>query len=97
MDNKINAAPSTADPVKGNLQPPVAKPTADKAELFVPRYEPSPASERRLVIEPSGGSYVYKIIDRKTGEVIWQYPLEEVVRRRNEGSYAAGDIIRTSV
>ena len=97
MDNKINATPSPAETAMGPSQPLVAKPKDRKADVFVPRYEPSPDSERRLVIEPAGGSYVYKVIDRRTGEVIWQYPLEEVVRRRNEGSYAAGDIIRTSV
>ena len=97
MDRKISAAPPPAEPATGASRPLVAKPGENRADLFVPRYEPSPGSERRLVIEPAGLSYVYKVIDRKTGEVIWQYPLEEVVRRRNEGSYAAGDIIRTSV
>lgn len=97
MDNKINATPSPAETAMGPSQPLVAKPKDRKADMFVPRYEPSPDSNRRLVIEPVGGSYVYKVIDRKTGEVIWQYPLEEVVRRRNEEAYASGDIIRTSV
>ncbi|MFN9833306.1 MAG: hypothetical protein ACK534_08445 [Phenylobacterium sp.] len=96
MDNKINGAPPPAEPSTGPSRPLVAKPGDNQANLFVPRYEPSPESERRLVIEPAGGSYVYKVIDRRTGEVIWQYPLEEVVRRRNEESYASGDIIRTS-
>lgn len=97
MDNKINATSSPADTAMGLSQQPVAKPRDNEPNFIVPRYEPSAASERRLVIEPVGGSYVYKVIDRKTGEVIWQYPLEEIVRRRNEEGYAPGNIIRSSV
>ncbi|MFN7263736.1 MAG: hypothetical protein ACK5T5_02245 [Phenylobacterium sp.] len=97
MENKISGTPPPTEPSKAQLWPPVATPSDKETKLSVMRFEPSPGYDRRLVIEPAGGSYVYKVIDRKTGEVLWQYPLEEVLKRRSEESYDSGDIIRTSV
>jgi flagellar protein FlaG len=50
----------------------------------------------RLVIEmdQASGSYVYKTINRVTGEVVSQLPRAEVLRMKAEGA-AAGAIIRT--
>jgi len=55
------------------------------------------AADLRLVIEPSDvpGAYIYKTIDRSTGEVVSQFPREQVVRMHQEADYAAGDVIRT--
>lgn len=96
MENKINAAPPPTDPQAVQSQPPVAKPKDQESGVSVPKFQPSPSSELRLVIEPSGGSYVYKTIDRRTGEVVWQYPMEDVLKMRNQDSYSAGVVIRTS-
>lgn len=51
----------------------------------------------RLVIEPgtTSGSYVYKTLDRVTGEVVRQLPREEVVRLRDDAGYGAGQVIDT--
>ena len=53
----------------------------------------------RLVIEEgqANGSYVYKTVDRLTGEVIAQIPREDVLRLKHEADYAAGDVIRASI
>jgi flagellar protein FlaG len=53
-------------------------------------------ADLRLVIEEDKvtGSYVYKTVDRKTGEIVAQIPREDVLQMR-ERSYAAGDLIRT--
>jgi flagellar protein FlaG len=64
---------------------------------------PPPAPERppepslRLVIEeaPSSGQFVYKTLDRSTGEVVRQFPREEMLRMRSDAGYAAGDVIAT--
>jgi flagellar protein FlaG len=96
MENKINAAPPPTEIPLGQSQPQVVKPKEGESGASVPKFQPSPSSELRLVIEPSGGSYVYKTIDRRTGEVVWQYPMEDVLKMRNQESYAAGVVIRTS-
>ncbi|MFN4177922.1 hypothetical protein [Phenylobacterium sp.] len=51
----------------------------------------------RLIIEEdqASGSYVYKTVNRRTGEVVLQLPRAEVLRMREEADYAAGSVIRT--
>ena len=68
-------------------------------------FDRSPASQQaeqaaryRLVIEegPSAGSYVYKTLDRVTGEVVRQLPRDQVVELMKGGNYASGSVIDTS-
>jgi flagellar protein FlaG len=53
--------------------------------------------EMRLVIEmdQASGSFVYKTINRLTGEVVQQLPRAEVLKLRDAGQYTAGTVIRT--
>lgn len=53
----------------------------------------------RLVIEqgPRAGSFVYKTLDRETGEVIRQMPSEDVLKLRQRDDYGAGAVIDTTV
>lgn len=95
MENKINAAPPPELPT-GQSQPQVAKPKEGESDVSVPKFQPSPSSDLRLVIEPVGGSYVYKTIDRRTGEVVWQYPMEDILKMKHQDSYSAGVVIRTT-
>lgn len=55
-------------------------------------------TSHRLVIEKdqATGSYVYKTVDRETGEVLQQYPRAEVLRMREAAFYAAGAVIDTT-
>lgn len=48
----------------------------------------------RLVIEEdkSSGSFIYKTLDRRTGEIVQQYPREEVLRLRELPGYQPGDL-----
>lgn len=57
------------------------------------------AARYRLVIEegPQSGVFVYKILDRVTGEVVKQMPREEVLRMMGEARYRAGSVIDTTV
>ena len=92
MDTKITArlgapdpgAPQTAPvvPPSGGVEPP--RPTQDQAT-------------QRLVIEmdQGSGSYVYKTVDRVTGEVLQQLPRAEVLRMRQIADYTAGAVIQT--
>ena len=55
------------------------------------------AEDYRLVIEegPRRGSFVYKTIDRTTGELIRQYPREALVKMTQDASYKSGTVANT--
>jgi len=63
--------------------------------------KPGPAPKEdlqlRLVIEEdlAAQSYVYKTINSRTGEIVHQYPREEVLRMREDANYHAGGVIST--
>lgn len=48
----------------------------------------------RLVIEHDEGSgeFVYKTVDRRTGETLQQFPREEVLKMREDADYETGDV-----
>lgn len=52
-------------------------------------------ADLRLVIEEDqqSGTFIYKTLDRRTGEVVKQLPREEVVRLKETPSYEPGDVI----
>ena len=51
----------------------------------------------RLVIEegPQAGSFIYKTMDRVTGEVVKQLPREQVVDLMRTAEYSSGSVIDT--
>ncbi|SJM63791.1 hypothetical protein FM111_09885 [Brevundimonas diminuta 3F5N] len=53
------------------------------------------AGRYRLTIEREATGYVYKTLDRVTGEVIRQFPREEVLKLRQSPAYDVGKIIKT--
>ena len=55
------------------------------------------AARYRLVIEegPHSGSFIYKTLDRVTGEVVKQLPREQVVDLMRAVQYSAGSVIDT--
>jgi len=102
MDPKIAAVAATPEPKP--LEAPAKTPAqrrieAKAAKEKVEAAEPQgpDVAEMRLVIEvdQASGSYVYKTINRTTGEVLSQLPRAEVLKLRNEVRYAAGDVIKT--
>lgn len=56
------------------------------------------AARYRLVIEegPQAGSFIYKTLDRVTGETVRQLPREQVVELMKAPDYASGRLIDTS-
>lgn len=96
MESRVTPPPSTLGLQTGQPPPQPARRDEGKEAKSISKYTPSPASEQRLLIEPVGRSYVYKIVDRKTGEVIWQYPMEDVLKMRSQETYSAGTVIRTT-
>lgn len=69
-------------------------------ERSAPRGEPrSDQPDLRLIIEENEavGSYVYKTVDRRTGEIVSQIPREEVLKLRERPDYEAGELVSTKV
>jgi len=92
MESKLTivAAFPDVEPVQAVAKPP---PPESRA---APEPPPSPEPDLRLVIEEGqAGAFVYKTIDRRTGEVVLQLPREEVLRMREAEAYEAGTVIAT--
>ena len=95
MKTDVGVIKTVADPVAAPAAPVVP---AEKAKRSAPEPASMPElSAIRLVIEEDrqSGSFVYKTLDRVTGEVLSQYPREEVLRMLTRSNYAAGDVIKT--
>ena len=62
------------------------KPRVDQAHL-------------RLVIEqdPDSGIFIYKTVNRDTGEVVLQLPRDELLRLRDHADYQAGSVVDDEV
>jgi flagellar protein FlaG len=88
----LKAEPVARNPAQQRIEARAAKEKAKTAEPTGPD-----VAEMRLVIEldKASGSYVYKTINRTTGEVLSQLPRAEVLKLRDGGQYAAGDLIKT--
>ena len=91
MKNPIAAVPPI-DPRLGKA----ARPEAVQAPEAAP-VSPTDPANARLVIEQdqASGAYVYKTLDRITGEVLRQLPREDVLRMLSQARYMAGDVIKT--
>ena len=79
---------SAVAPVTTAKQSPVSKPTPDVEE----------AAQYRLVIEegPTLGSFIYKTLDSTTGEIVRQFPREQLLRLAEARKYDAGSVITTT-
>lgn len=105
----INAASPAVEPLKPAARvakaPDVEEATkaqdASKAEPQTKsQAQPAPRLDfvdLRLVIEedPNTGTFVYKSVDRRTGEVVAQVPREDVLKMHQSDAYHAGDVIQT--
>ena len=90
METKAAAIAPASDPIPAKV--------SDKPAKAAPPAPAGPeAVEMRLVIEEdqASGSYVYKTVNRLTGEVVQQFPRAEILRMRQELQYAAGRVIST--
>lgn len=93
METKIAAIPPAPDPALNRAT--VAESPA-KASAPPIATGPDPV-DLRLVIEEdqATGSYVYKTVNRVTGEVLQQFPREDILKLHNAERYAAGTVIDT--
>jgi flagellar protein FlaG len=93
MENKVTAFGGAPDPTFGGKTPdarPSAQPPS-RSEQIVSAHE-----DQRLVIEEdqATGWYMYKTINRHTGEVLLQLPRDELLRLREAARYVVGSLIR---
>jgi flagellar protein FlaG len=85
-----------------NPVPPVdpAQPArAPAGDVGAPAAASAPArteADLRLVIEEdrNSGAFIYKTLDRATGEVVRQFPREEVLRLHADREYEAGTLVK---
>jgi flagellar protein FlaG len=92
MENKL--ALNALTPVSG-LAPAPAPP----APTALGTQMQQDVADLRLVIDhdKASGLFIYKTVDRRTGDVVLQLPREEVVRMYASADYVAGAIIKTQV
>lgn len=78
---------------------PSPQPGADREANAKAAADAEHQSRYRLVIEQGAqaGSFVYKTLDRETGEVVQQLPSEDVLRMRQRDDYGVGAVINTTV
>ena len=93
--SKVLAAPDFAT----NLQKPILAPesaVAPKAPMVDPSAPVEPnEGDLRLVIEQdkARGGFIYKTMNRLTGEVVNQFPREDVLRMRDTSAYVPGAVV----
>ena len=94
MANKVAPFAATPDPTFGRHS---SNPQTEGGPAPAPVVPSTDPVDLRLIIEEdkASGSYIYKTVNRVTGEVIQQLPREEVLRMRDGSSYVAGVVVRT--
>ncbi len=95
MENKVAAFAATPDPTFG--QKPAAPPRPEPGSRAASEAQSSDPVDMRLVIEEdkASGSYIYKTVNRLTGEVIQQLPRDQLLKLRDQIAYQVGDVVRT--
>ena len=92
MDSKLAAIAPAPESLSPQIQP--AAPPAPSEPAATQGPDPV---DTRLVIEmdQASGSFIYKTIDRRTGEVVLQLPRDQLLKMRDGAEYEAGAVIRT--
>jgi len=95
MSNTVTRTGPLSDPAVETVRPVVNEVTPKKQTTLS---DPSDQSQYRLIIEEdqASGAFVYKTLDRSTGEVILQFPREEILKLKEQSSYKAGAVISTT-
>ena len=83
-----------------NLPPPAVVPTnaLEVTPTLSARNDNADAGRYRLTIEALGRNrFVYKVLDRVTGEVVRQLPREDVETLSSDPTYRGGRLVDTAV
>lgn len=73
---------------------PVGGPDVSGTQQKAPAASGPQPGDLRLVIEedPASGAYIYKTVDRRTGDVLQQFPREDVLRFKQAEHYDPGEV-----
>ncbi len=87
---QAQASSHSQSPIEAATEIPDA-PVNKQAVELAPNY--------RLVIEPgpSAGAFIYKTVNPETGEVVRQFPREDLIRMRQDPTYQAGTVADTRI
>jgi len=89
MTSNVASVTSVPQPIAPTISP-VVQPE--------PRNDNVDPGHYRLTIEAAGNNrFIYKVLDRVTGEVIRQLPREEVEKLASDPTYRGGKIVATTV
>lgn len=93
MENKVAMVAATPDPTTSH-KPPTARP--ENGTLGKGSAPGLDQVDMRLIIEEdtASGSYVYRTLNRLTGEIILQLPRDQLLKLHEEASYVAGNVVR---
>ncbi len=93
MSNSIANIRNIPEPVAAMI----AQPVQPVAETAAPTQAKGQNADLRLVIEEdkATGAFVYKTLDRRTGEVVQQLPRESVLKAMGSDSYNPGLVVDT--
>ena len=106
MENKVALTPIISEPSTPTSNNPFTVPgsTADGVFASAPKSAAPPEKpvvadgpqpgDLRLVIEQDAktGTYVYKTVDRRTGDILQQFPREDVLRFKQAEHYDPGEV-----
>ncbi|MFN3859148.1 MAG: flagellar protein FlaG [Caulobacter sp.] len=92
MSSTVNPLYNAPEPVAAMIARPVTP--AVEIQQTPPQGQ---SADLRLVIEEdeATGSFVYKTLDRRTGEVVKQLPREDVLKLKSAEDYAPGQVVDT--
>jgi flagellar protein FlaG len=92
------AVPALAEPAVAVQPVAVSVDTGETSDRNPGSQQAEDAARYRLIIEegPTQGTFIYKTLDGTTGEVVRQFPREQVLRMAESGAYSAGGLIDTS-
>jgi flagellar protein FlaG len=92
MSGKVVSTASAAEALVGTGAKPSEPETNQSAPLAAT--DSSNPADLRLIIEEAGqpGSYVYTIVDQRTGKIVSQLPRDEVLRLKEQANYASGAV-----
>ena len=98
--SQIKIAPDVPQDVQSASGSSQSKKQTDNSDLSHSQdHSPPPYYTLRLTVDkdPKTGDWVYKAIDRYTGEVVQELPRKALLEMRKSANYQAGSVIKTDV
>jgi flagellar protein FlaG len=95
MTDIVGSTGASPESTYGSKNQTVTQPAPTAAPAPQPA-GPNPV-DLRLVIEDDqqAGCFVYKTVDWVTGQVVQQFPREQILKMREGSDYTAGDVIKS--